>query len=223
MDQTPTASPDLPRARGLASGTMLLTRDGMMPVDWITLGDELWTQDNGWQPVRWRGLRQFGAGPDFDHPIQIRPDALGPGNPAEPLLVAPDQRLRLSGAPCELCFGTVEVLVRARDLLHWPGVSRVIRDPDYAYHLFLFDRHEVLMTDGTGLDSLFLGDTICMEDPVPAWKLVRILRFGHDRTARLCVTGHEAHALPPGAFPDTLLNPGTASDQVADAPARAVA
>ncbi len=205
------------------SGTMLLTRDGMMPIDWVSVGDDLWTQDNGWQVVRWRGLRQFGGDPYLPRPIEIQPGALGPDTPAEVTRISPQHRVLLAGPACALLFGVDEVFVAAKHLLHWPGVAEVALDADYAYHHLLFDRHEVLTASNIALESLLLGEQTSILSPSPPRQLARSLAAGHAQTTRLCLTGREARALKPGSFPAALVRPGDVADTVEASPHLAVA
>ncbi len=183
------------------SGTMLLTRDGMTPVDWIGVGDDVWTQDHGWQKVRWRDLRHFEEGPHFPTPVEIAAGALGPGSPARAIRVSPQHRVVLSGPICVLHFGVEQVLVAAKHLLHWPGVNEVSMEADHAYQHLLFDRHEVLMSEGVATESLYLGEQIEVLRPGPPILMRRALAVGHRQTARLCLSAREARVLPPGRFP----------------------
>jgi Ca2+-binding RTX toxin-like protein len=74
-----------------ATGTLILTDMGEVPVEALKPGDRLVTADNGLQPLRWIGRRsQRFDGPDNRHrPIAIGPGALGDGLP----------RRRLAGRP----------------------------------------------------------------------------------------------------------------------------
>jgi hypothetical protein len=199
--------PDSEPAPCFVSGTLLLTRDGMMPIDWITVGDDLWTQDHGWQTVRWRGLRQFEDHANFDQPIEITPGALGPGTPSDVVRLSPQHRVLVSGPLCELWFGVAEVLVAAKHLIGRPGVAQTTLDTDHAYHHFLFDRHEILTSDGIGLGSLFLGDQVARLHPKPSRSMIRALAAGHAQTARLCLTAREARVLHQASVPAALILP----------------
>ncbi len=186
------------------SGTMLDTAEGPMPVDWIGVGDRVRTLDRGWQVVRWRGDRAFRAAPDMPAPIEIAPGALGPGAPREVLRLSPQHRIMVSGPICELYFGTPEVFVAARHLLHWPGIRQVQPDPDHAYYHLLLDHHEVLFSDGITLESLFLGAEVEALCPAPPAVLQIACRHGHTETARLSLTAHQARVLLPGSVNATF-------------------
>ena len=55
-------------------------------------------------------------------------------------------------------FGTPEVLVAAKDLCSWPGIS--IEEPagPIEYFHILLDRHDILTAEGAPAESLFLGE-----------------------------------------------------------------
>lgn len=200
-------SSSMTRSHGIASGTPILTRDGPVPVDWVAVGDEVWTQDNGWQAVRWRAMAPSPRGGGC---IEIRSGACGPDTPAEAIRVAPGQRLLLGGAACELQFGTAEVFVTACDLLHWPGIAEAPMHDGDAQYLLLFDRHEVVSSHGIGLGTQFLGDGATASHPAPPLGLINTLSLQHGQTARLCLMAREARLLQPGAFPSGLLLPEAA-------------
>ncbi|MEJ6388125.1 Hint domain-containing protein [Gymnodinialimonas ulvae] len=207
-----------PSAPCFVSGTMLLTRDGIMPVDWITVGHDLWTQDNGWQAVRWRGRYPCSDRPGFPRPIRIGPGALGPASPAGSLRVSPQHRIQLSGPVIAQLFGVQEVFVAAKFLLGWPGVSEDGMHRDEAYHHLLLDRHEVLSGDGVGLESLYLGAQMELRETAPPPRLARALAAGHRQTARLCLTAREVKALPRGGFACTLTPPPQSPEIHAEGP-----
>ncbi len=128
-------------------------------------------------------------------PIEIAAGALGPDCPAEALCVSPQHRILISGAVCELHFGEHEVLVAAKHLLGLPGVGVLVPDLDHAYHHLLFDRHEVLISDGVALESLFLADDVLGLLPALPASLAKALMAGHAQTARRCLLAYEATIL----------------------------
>lgn len=177
------------------SGTMLETEDGLMPIDWIGVGDRVRTLDHGWQTVRWRGHREFRYSPNMPRPIEIAKDAFGTGQPVEPIRVSPQHRVLLGGWETALFFGEAEVFVAAKHLTHLPGVTSFAPEPDHAYHHLLFDRHEVLMSDGILLESLFLGENITRMPTLPNLRLRAHLAADHGRIARRCLTALESRVL----------------------------
>lgn len=145
-----------------AAGTRLLTPKGAVPVEQLKVGDMLCTRDGGVHPIRWiegRTLssKDLRARPEL-RPIRIAPGALGAGLPSATLRVSPEHRVLIATPACSLLFGEAEVLVAAKDLLGWPGISVEEDCTPVAYFHVLLDRHEILIAEGAGAESLYLGD-----------------------------------------------------------------
>lgn len=183
------------------SGTLVMTEDGLMPIDWVGVGDRVMTADHGLQTVRWRGHREFRYAPEMPAPIEIAAGALGPDTPRDVLRVAPQHRIAMGGAECELHFAEAEVFVAAEHLLGLPGVTAIAPDLDHAYHQLLFDRHEVLISDGVQIESLFLGEALDFLLPALPDGLIRSMADGHAQTARMALDAVEAVILAPPPVP----------------------
>ncbi|EBA07743.1 Hint domain-containing protein [Sagittula stellata] len=143
-------------------GTRLKTLRGEVPVEDIQVGDRLLTRDNGYQPVRWCGAKSLSArqlaGEQAFCPILIRKGALGPGYPERDMMVSPQHRVVMTGAPVELLFGEEEVLAAALHLVGWPGIEQVLPGRGTSYIHFMFDRHELVMSEGLWTESFQPGD-----------------------------------------------------------------
>ncbi|MEM8592104.1 MAG: Hint domain-containing protein [Pseudomonadota bacterium] len=142
-------------------GTMIKTLDGDVPVELIAEGDRVLTRDNGFQVVRWVGIRTLPRAalaerPDFN-PIEISRGALGQGLPERTMRVSPQHRMLIEGHGAQMFFGTDEVLVAAGHLTCVDGISRVEPESVTYIHL-LFDRHEIVMADGAWAESFQPGD-----------------------------------------------------------------
>ena len=73
------------------------------------------------------------------------------------MLVSRQHRMLITGPRPELLFGEEEVLVRACHLTHLPGVVAVAV-PEVTYVHMMFDRHEVVLTDGAWSESFQPGE-----------------------------------------------------------------
>ncbi|MEL7116023.1 MAG: Hint domain-containing protein [Pseudomonadota bacterium] len=141
----------------VAEGTLIQTDRGERPVETLTEGDRVWTVDDGYQPVRWIGARHvdrqtLASDPQL-RPVVIAPDALGPGVPRRTLTVSPQHRILMAGWDIELMFGDAEVLIPAKALVDG-GRVRVATPPDgVTYYHLLFDRHQVIATEGALTES----------------------------------------------------------------------
>lgn len=143
------------------SGTMILTDRGEVAVDDLQIGNLVMTRDNGLQPVRWIGSRKLSvtilAIKSNLRPIRIMTGALGEDLPAQDLLVSPQHRILVRSRIAQKMFGTDEVLVAAKQLLQLDGidVAHDLREVEY-FHI-LFDRHEVVISNGAETESLYTG------------------------------------------------------------------
>ena len=138
-------------------GTMILTDRGEVAVETLHAGDMVMTRDNGLQPLRWVGQRkvsraQLVLDPDL-RPVRIARGALGPEGPAQSMMVSPQHRVLVTGGRAELLFGTDEVLVPAKHLVGQVDATRVLPDAGVTYIHILFDRHEIVQSDGIWTES----------------------------------------------------------------------
>nr|WP_276616095.1 Hint domain-containing protein [Rhodobacter sp. SGA-6-6] len=142
-------------------GTLIACETGERLVEDLRPGDRVMTRDHGLQELRWVGRKLLGpaelaAEPKLQ-PVLIRAGALGPGLPARDMRVSRQHRMLVTGPRAELLFGAEEVLVQAEHLTHLPGVSHAA-DRSVTYVHLLFDRHEVVLSDGTWSESFQPGD-----------------------------------------------------------------
>ena len=92
-----------------AKGTKLRTETGQVAVEDLKIGQRLWTQSNGLQPLRWIASRKVSiaeqiADPNL-RPIRFTANNSGTLNPTEPLLVSPQHRMVLRGGNVQTHFG----------------------------------------------------------------------------------------------------------------------
>ena len=186
-------------------GTMILTDRGQVPVEALRVGDLVMTRDNGLQPLRWVGQRrlsmaQLMADPDLQ-PVCIGRGALSGQGPDRDMLVSPQHRFLVEGARAEMLFGEAEVLVPAKHFLGKPGVQRVLPEAGVTYVHILFDRHEIVQSDGLWTESFQPADRMlsAMEAEVRAEVLALFPELEQsDRAfegARLSLKAHEAKVL----------------------------
>ncbi|MEO3414358.1 Hint domain-containing protein [Roseovarius sp. CAU 1744] len=134
------------------AGTLIRTPEGEVPVDTLAPGDLVMTQDDGAQPLRWIGQRHVQAIGDFA-PIRIAPNTFGTHRE---LLVSPLHRVLIRDSLAELLFGEAEVLIAARDLVNDHSVRRVEGGMVEYVHI-LFDRHQVVFSEGLETESFLPG------------------------------------------------------------------
>lgn len=146
----------------VARGTLIDTVAGPVPVEDLRIGDLVRTMDGPAQPVRWIGCRQvspreLSADPSL-RPIRIAAGAFGSGLPARDLTVSPQHRILLDDWRAELFFGAQQVLVPAKGLVNDVTIrtDHEARGVDY-FHV-LFDRHEIMLTEGLPTESFHPGN-----------------------------------------------------------------
>lgn len=145
----------------VARGTRIRTADGDRPVEEIEVGDLVKTRDHGLQPVRWIGSRRIGAAelaadPSL-RPVRFRAGAIDGERPSRALLVSPQHRILIRGWRAELLFGTDELLVPAKALVNDGAVTTAHDVDNVEYFHLLFDRHQIILTNGAETESFFPG------------------------------------------------------------------
>jgi len=137
------------------AGTLIRTPTGEVAVETLAPGDLVMTQDDGAQPLRWIGQRRVAAQGNFA-PIRIAPDTFGSHRE---LLLSPLHRVLIRDSLAELLFGEGEVLVAARDLVNDLSVRRIEGGTVNYVHI-LFDRHQVVFSEGLATESFLPGPQI---------------------------------------------------------------
>lgn len=142
-------------------GTGIATPSGSVLIETLKAGDLVLTKDNGSQPIRWIGSKKLNPwvlsrSPHL-RPIRISEGALGLGCPARDLIVSPQHRILVRSAIAQKMFGANEVLVPAKHLLVVDGIEIAADLEEVEYFHILFDRHEVVVSNGAETESLFTG------------------------------------------------------------------
>ncbi|WP_415183553.1 Hint domain-containing protein [Phaeovulum sp.] len=144
-------------------GAMVETKDGLVPIENVRVGQKVMTRDSGYRRVRWVGRRDLttanlAANPKL-RPVLIRQGALQNGLPNADMLVSPQHRMLLTGPRAELCFGESEVLVAAVHLLGQPGFERSdVKAVSYIH--IMFDAHEIVLANGAWSESFQPGQLV---------------------------------------------------------------
>ena len=134
------------------AGSMIDTVDGPRAVEGLVAGDLVMTRDDGPQPLRWIGKRAVPAVGKMA-PICIRENALGEHGE---LMVSPLHRILVKDALAELLFGEAEVLIAAKDLVNDHSI-RSVEGGEVEYVHLMFDRHQVVTSDGLASESFLPG------------------------------------------------------------------
>jgi hypothetical protein len=82
---------------------------------------------------------------------------LGNGLPERDVMVSPNHRMLVAGDQTQLYFEESEVLAAAKHLVNGAGIQ-VVDVVKTSYIHFMFDQHEVVLSDGTWTESFQPGD-----------------------------------------------------------------
>ena len=144
-------------------GTLIATPNGERLVEDLQVGDRVITRDNGLQKIRWIGKRPLNRrellqAPHLK-PVRVRAGSLGAGLPERDMLLSPQHRILMNDDQAALYFGEREVLAAAKHLTGLKGVDVV--DVNAATYIhFMFDQHEVVLSDGAWTESFQPGEGI---------------------------------------------------------------
>ena len=144
-----------------ARGTMIETDKGKVAVEDLRAGDLVRTMDNGFQPIVWiRGRilsTQMLAENENLRPIRIKAGALNGTEPLRDLVVSPQHRILVRSRIAQRMFGAPEVLVAAKQLCAIDGIEVAHDLAEVEYFHFLFERHEIVYSEGAATESLYTG------------------------------------------------------------------
>ncbi len=150
------------RADSVSPGTLVETALGPRPAGLLQRGDRIATRDHGLQTLRWVGHVRFASGgvlDDIARPVVIRAGSMGNGLPRRDLMVSPSQTILHEGPGVERLCGGAAAFLRAGDLTYLPGIE-VVATSWAVYVCMLFDAHEVVLAEGTGLGSFRPTDAV---------------------------------------------------------------
>ncbi|MDA7429849.1 Hint domain-containing protein [Primorskyibacter aestuariivivens] len=142
-------------------GTTIATPMGERLVEDLREGDRVITRDNGLQEIRWIGRKeltghQLARAPHL-RPVLIQAGSLGPNLPEHDILVSPQHRMLINNDRSALYFEEREVLAAAKHLTDLDGVDEV-GTLGVTYIHFMFDQHEVVLSNGVWSESFQPGD-----------------------------------------------------------------
>ncbi|MDQ1899767.1 Hint domain-containing protein [Paracoccus sp. WLY502] len=186
-----------------AAGTLIETAQGARPVETLRPGDLVLTRDNHAQTLRWQGgvhvtREGLEARPNL-RPILIRAGALGAGCPGHDLTVSPQHRMLIRSRIAHRLFKDAEILVAAKHLVGLPGIEVSTPPEGVTYFHLLFDRHEIVMSNGAWSESLFTGPQAinALSDAARREILALFPELAQDRLhpARRLLSGQEARQL----------------------------
>jgi Hint domain len=140
-------------------GTLIETPDGPRPIETLEPGDLVCTLDNGSQPLRWIGSRHVGA-TAMARTADLRPVEFATGviGNTRPLRVSPQHRILLDDWRAQVYFGEDQVLIAAKAMVNGTTIRQILPEAGVTYIHILFDRHEVIISEGALSESFHPGE-----------------------------------------------------------------
>ncbi|MBL4806751.1 MAG: Hint domain-containing protein [Rhodobacteraceae bacterium] len=134
-------------------GTQITTNRGEVAIEDLVEGDMVRTLDNGMQPIRWIGSTKVSASGNMA-PILFAAGSIGN---TRDLQVSPAHRVLLEGWKTELLFGDAEMLTAAKSLVNGKTITQP-KGGQVEYFHILFDKHEIIFSDGAMTESFHPGE-----------------------------------------------------------------
>lgn len=140
--------------------TLIASKNGMISVEDLQVGDTVLTRDNGYQELVWVGRkdlsnRQLSEASNI-WPIKIAAGSLGSGSPETDITVSPNHRLLIQSAENRLFFDEAEVLIPAKHLVGRPGITQHAPKSVSYIHL-MCEQHELVLSNGIWTESFQPG------------------------------------------------------------------
>ncbi|ALG90139.1 MULTISPECIES: Hint domain-containing protein [Actibacterium] len=132
---------------GLAQGSIVLTLDGALPVEFLNKGDRIITRSGA------RVLRGLAARTLAGAPFRIRPGALGHDHPCETLLVAPGQRVLVRDWRARALYDAEQALVPVEHLADGTHIATAREMCGLRVWSLIFDDEQVFYADGIEVGS----------------------------------------------------------------------
>lgn len=145
----------------IVRGTLITTDRGDVPVENLTSGCRVLTQDNGFQElvltmnrvVETTGLRKNAK----LYPIRITAGALGSGLPKRDLVVSRQHRMVVKSNIVKRMFGSATALVAAIRLTDLPGIHVEDDIESVEYFHLVFENHQVIFAEGAPTESFLIS------------------------------------------------------------------
>ncbi|MEM9716519.1 MAG: Hint domain-containing protein [Pseudomonadota bacterium] len=144
-----------------ASGTLIDTIFGEIAVEDLKPGNLVRVLNGQFKPIRWIGSQSFTAADLRTDPklcpVKIKQGAFGNNTPSQDLKLSRQHRVLIQSKIAKNQTGSRRVLVPAKDLLILPDVECCSADRGVTYFHILFEKHEVVFSNGIPTESLFTG------------------------------------------------------------------
>ena len=132
---------------GICAGTTIMTLDGEIPVEHLSVGDRVITRDSGMAV-----LRDIKVEKHRTQAIRIKAGSLGHTRPDRDMIVAPQAQIHIRDWRAEALFGASAAMVSADRLVD--GEYLAFQDThELTLYTLTFDRQHILYADGVEMAS----------------------------------------------------------------------
>jgi len=142
-------------------GTFITTPSGDRLIEDLQVGDLVITEDHGVQAIRWIGRKKITGARLHAHnnlrPVKVEKDAFGKGLPNADMWLSPHHRVLVTGHQLSLNYGAGQALAPIKGLCNDHSVltDYTLKSTEYIH--ILFDRHEVVFSNGLRTESFHPG------------------------------------------------------------------
>ncbi len=134
-------------------GTEIETISGPQLIEDLVIGDEIWTEKNGFQPLRWIGSKRVDVTRE-SCPIRFKAGTLGA---TRDLLVSQQHRMLIKSPDLDIMFGQPKMLSAAKHLVNGKSIDYDLSSPSVEYFHLLFEQHEIINANGVLSESFYPG------------------------------------------------------------------
>lgn len=143
------------------SGTEILTKNGPISIDELSLGDKVSVLSSAQKEILWMKRRTISRKELYHNPnlrpVHITAGALGQGLPHKDLILSQQHRIMVSSKIAQRMFGNQDVLIPAKKLTDLPGIYIDNSCEEITYVHFALDEHSIVFAQGAPTESLYLG------------------------------------------------------------------
>lgn len=132
---------------GICAGTTIMTLDGEIPVEHLSVGDRIITRDSGMSVIKAIKTRDAKI-----QPIRIKAGSLGHTRPDRDMIVAAGTRIHIRDWRAEALFGAAAATVEASRLVDGEFLSQ-LATRDVKMFDIIFDQEHILYADGVEIVS----------------------------------------------------------------------
>ena len=132
---------------GLCSGTTIMTLDGEIPVEHLSVGDRVITRDCGMSVIKAINTRSVKM-----QTVRIKAGSLGHTRPDRDMIVALGARIHIRDWRAEALFGATTATVEAHRLVDGEFLARQDATNTTVYDI-IFDREHIIYADGVEMIS----------------------------------------------------------------------